>query len=161
MKTLAMTVIFAVTLVTNAFCGNNQKAFAYNEVMNGNQVESQIVYKVEDGKFLQNHLKYNFTYDAAGRTVKKETLKWNEIDRAYERTYCLNYNYSEAGTDVEYALWDDKTTSYSDVREKVVYLQDGDSVNYLSYKWNEKDNDWNLLVDHSTDNEDVLLLAIK
>ena len=40
MKTLAMTVIFAITLVTNAFCGNNQKAFAYNEVMNGNQVES-------------------------------------------------------------------------------------------------------------------------
>ena len=161
MKTLAMTVIFAVTVVANAFCGNNQKEFAYNEVMNGNQVESKVVYKVEDGKFLQNHLKYNFTYDAAGRTVKKETLKWNEIDQAYERTYCLNYNYSEAGTDVEYALWDNKTASYSDVKEKAVYLQDGDNVNYLSYKWNEKENDWNLLVEHSTDNEDVLLLAIK
>lgn len=161
MKTLAMTVIFAVTVVANAFCGNNEKEFAYNEVMNGNQVESQMVYKVEDGKFLQNHLKYNFTYDAAGRTVKKETLKWNEIEQAYERTYCLNYNYSEAGADVEYALWDSKTASYSDVKEKVVYLQNGDSVNYLSYKWNEKNNNWNLLVEHSTDNEDVLLLAIK
>ena len=161
MKTLAMTVIFAVTFVANAFCGNNQKEFVYNEVMNGNQVESQMVYKLEDGKFLQNHLKYNFTYDAAGRTVKKETLKWNAIDQAYERTYCLNYNYSEAGTDLEYALWDNKTASYSDVREKAVYLQDGDNVNYLSYKWSAKDNDWNLLVEHSTDNEDVLLLAIK
>lgn len=80
MKTLVMTVIFIVAVVTDAFCGNNQKAFAYNEVMNGNQAESQIVYKVED---------------------------------------------------------------------------------YLSYKWSEKDNDWNLLVEHSTDNGDVLLLAMK
>ena len=56
----------------NAFGGNIQENFAYNEVMNGNQVESQIVYKVENGKFLQNHLKYNLTYDAQGRTIQKE-----------------------------------------------------------------------------------------
>lgn len=62
MKTLVMTTIFVVTVVINAFGGNIQENFAYNEVMNGNQVESQIVYKVENGKFLQNHLKYNFTY---------------------------------------------------------------------------------------------------
>lgn len=161
MKTLAMTVIFAVTVVANAFCGNNQKEFAYNEVMNGDRVESKMVYKVEDGKILKNHLKYNFTYDASGRTVKKETLKWNEIDQAYERYYCLNFNYSEAGTDVEYALWDNRAGSYSDVKEKALYLQDGENVNYLSYKWSKKDNDWNLLVDHATDSEDVPLFAIK
>ena len=59
-----MTTIFVVTVVINAFGGNIQENFAYNEVMNGNQVESQIVYKVENGKFLQNHLKYNFHHDA-------------------------------------------------------------------------------------------------
>ena len=101
MKTLVMTTIFVVTVVINAFGGNIQENFAYNEVMNGNQVESQIVYKVENGKFLQNHLKYNFTYDAQGRTIQKEALRWNEIEQAFERFYCLNYNYTEAGTDVE------------------------------------------------------------
>ena len=50
MKTLVMTTIFVVTVVINAFGGNIQENFAYNEVMNGNQVESQIVYKVENGK---------------------------------------------------------------------------------------------------------------
>ena len=68
MKTLVMTTIFVVTVVINAFGGNIQENFAYNEVMNGNQVESQIVYKVENGKFLQNHLKYNFIYDAQTST---------------------------------------------------------------------------------------------
>ena len=161
MKTLVMTTIFVVTVVINAFGGNIQENFAYNEVMNGNQVESQIVYKVENGKFLQNHLKYNFTYDAQGRTIQKEALRWNEIEQAFERFYCLNYNYTEAGTDVEYALWDSKTNAYSDVKEKAVYLQAGDDINYLSYKCSKKDNDWNLLVEHATAEEDVLLLAVK
>ena len=156
-----MTTIFVVTVVINAFGGNIQENFAYNEVMNGNQVESQIVYKVENGKFLQNHLKYNFTYDAQGRTIQKEALRWNEIEQAFERFYCLNYNYTEAGTDVEYALWDNKTHAYFDVKEKAVYLQAGDDINYLSYKWSKKDNDWNLLVEHATAEEDVLLLAVK
>lgn len=89
MKTLVMTTIFVVTVVINAFGGNIQENFAYNEVMNGNQVESQIVYKVENGKFLQNHLKYNFIYDTQGRTIQKEALKWNEIEQAFERFYCL------------------------------------------------------------------------
>ena len=74
MKTLVMTTIFVVTVVINAFGGNIQENFAYNEVMNGNQVESQIVYKVENGKFLQNHLKYNFIYDTQGRTIQKLSL---------------------------------------------------------------------------------------
>ena len=47
------------------------------------------------------------------------------------------------------------------VKEKAVYLQAGDDINYLSYKWSKKDNDWNLLVEHATAEEDVLLLAVK
>lgn len=131
MKTLVMTTIFVVTVVVNAFGGNSQENFAYNEVMNGNQVESRIVYKkVEDGKFLQNHLKYNFTYDAEGRMVRKETLKWDETEKAFEHFCCLNYHYTEAGTEVEYALWDNKTNAYSNVKEKTVYPKAGDGINY-------------------------------
>ena len=43
MKTLVMTTIFVVTVVINAFGGNIQENFAYNEVMNGNQVESHTI----------------------------------------------------------------------------------------------------------------------
>lgn len=161
MKTLAMTVIFAMTVMINVFGGNIQKNFAYNTVMIGGQVESQMVYKVEEGKYLQQHLQYNFKYDANNRILQKEVLKWNEIERAFERNYCLNYNYSEVGTDVEYALWDSKTNAYSDVKEKAVYLYDLDGVNYLSYKWNEKENDWNLLVAHTINGENMQLLADK
>ena len=92
MKTLVMTTIFVVTVVINAFGGNIQENFAYNEVMNGNQVESQIVYKVENGKFLQNHLKYNFIYDAQGRTIQKEALKWkvSTLRRVCDKVVAVN-----------------------------------------------------------------------
>lgn len=159
MKTLVMTAIFAVTAMVNAFGSNVEKEFVYNDVMDGEQVVSQMVYEMKGDKYLNFHLKYIFKYDAENRIIQKEALKWNEIEQAFERYYCLNYNYSEAGTDVEYALWDNTTNDYSDIKEKVIYLQAGDSVNYLSYKWNEKANDWNLMVEHDTSKEDVRLLA--
>lgn len=160
MKTLVMTAIFAMTSMVNAFSANTEKSFAYNVVMDGEKVETQMVYEVEDGKFLHNHLQYNFKYDAENRLIQKEALKWNEIENAYERYYCLNYNYTEAGADVEYALWDEKANAYSDVREKAVYMQNGGNLNYLGYKWDEKQGDWNLLVEHALGTEDVKLLAI-
>lgn len=161
MKTLVMTVIFAVTGMVNAMANNTEKNFAYNDTMaEDGRVASQIVYKVTDGKFLQNHWKYNFAYDAEGRVMQKEALKWSEIEQAFERFYCLNYHYTETGTDVEYALWNEGTGAYSDVKERAVYMQAGDGVNYLGYEWNEKDNDWNLLVEHAATGEDVLLLAV-
>lgn len=161
MKTLVMTVIFAMTSMVNVFSGNSSKNFAYNAVENNGQVESELVFKVEDDKFLQNYLKYNFLYDAEGRAIRKEALKWNDTMNVFERYYCLNYIYTEAGADVEYALWDNNTNSYSDIREKAVYLVDGENVNYLSYKWNEKANDWNLLVEHSTADDAMNLFAGK
>ena len=162
MKTLVMTTIFVMTAVVNAFSANIQQKFAYNTITNDTQqVETQMVYKVEEGKYLHNHLKYNFKYDANNRILQKEVLKWNEIEQAFERYYCLNYNYSQAGVDLEYALWDNKTGAYSDVKEKAVYLLEGENVNYLSYKWNEAKGDWNLLVENSSADEEVRLLAGK
>lgn len=160
MKTLAMAMIMAMTGITNAMANDAKDNFAYNTTEQNGQITSQTVYKVEDGKYLQHHLRHEFTYDAQGRVTRKETLKWNEIEKAYERTYCLNFQYSESGTDVEYALWNAATNDYSDIREKALYLYAGDTVNYLAYEWNEAANDWNLLVEHTVaDSENVQLLA--
>lgn len=161
MKTLVMTAIFAVTGLTNVVATNVEKNFVYHEVKSGNQVESKMVYKLNDGKYLNHHLKYNFKYDAENRLIRKEVLKWNDIEQAFERCFCLNYNYSEAGTDVEYALWNNETNDYSDVKEKAVYLYSGDGVSYLSYKWNDKDCDWKLMAEHAAGGEEMQLFAGK
>lgn len=85
MKTLVLSVVIAMTSVLNTVSGNNLPEFAYNTTTNGEQVESQTVYTVENGKYLHPHLKYNYTYNADGSVSKKEVLKWSEIMQVFEK----------------------------------------------------------------------------
>ena len=52
MKALVLSVVFALTSVVNAVSGNNVKDFAYNSEKQENGVETQTVYKVKEGKYL-------------------------------------------------------------------------------------------------------------
>ena len=56
MKALVLSVVFALTSVVNAVSGNNVKDFAYNSEKQENGVETQTVYKIKEGKYLERHL---------------------------------------------------------------------------------------------------------
>ena len=50
----------------------------------------------------------------------------------------------------------------ADIKQKAVYRQTDSSVlRYLSYEWDEKNNDWSLTADHHMTDESVQLLAEK
>ena len=67
MKALVLSVVFALTSVVNAVSGNIVKDFAYNTEMNEGLVKTETVFKVENRKYLHNHLQYNYAYNAEGR----------------------------------------------------------------------------------------------
>lgn len=159
MKALVLSVVFALTSVVNAMSNNNLKEFAYNSEMNAERVESQTVFKVENDKYLHNHLKYNYTYDADGRISQKEVLKWNGKAQAFEKNHCLTMTYADGEVTVEYALWNATDNAYTRVKSKAVYQTNGEEVNYQSYNWNEKENSWNLAVKCSSNSNDRKLLA--
>lgn len=161
MKTLALSVVFALTAVVNSVSNNNLAGFAYNSTVNEDRVESQTVYKVENQKYLHNHLKYNFAYDALGRVSAKEVLKWNQENQRFEKQYCLKYSYNGTEVNVEYAAWNKKANDYADVKAKSVYQIDTMGVNYQSYEWNKKENSWNLTMEHGTQLEEMILFAEK
>ena len=79
MKALVLSVVFALTSVVIAVSGNNVKDFAYNSEKQENGVETQTVYKIKEGKYLERHLQYNYTHDEKGRVSAKEILKWNYL----------------------------------------------------------------------------------
>lgn len=161
MKTLVLSVIIAMTSVVNAVSGNRANNFAYNTETNGGRTETQTVFKVENNKYLHNHVKYNYIYDNDGRIQQKEVLKWNEATQKFEKHHSLNFFYTNDVT-VEYTLWNEKNNAYSDIKQKTVYQQIDDSnLRYLSYEWNENNNDWNLTADHQLTDEAVKLLAEK
>ena len=163
MKTLVLSVVIAMTSVLNTVSGNNLPEFAYNTTTNGEQVESQTVYTVENGKYLHPHLKYNYTYNADGSVSKKEVLKWSEIMQVFEKQYCLNFTHDLQENSIEYAVWDAKTDSYSDIKSKAVYQtrDSGQILNYQSYEWNKKENNWNLATEHTILNGNDGLFANK
>lgn len=161
MKTLVLSVIIAMTSVVNAVSGNRVNNFAYNTETNGGRTETQTVFKVENNKYLHNHVKYNYIYDNNGRIQQKEVLKWNEDTKSFEKHHSLNFFYTDDVT-IEYAAWNEKDNAYTDIKQKAVYQQTNDSnLRYMSYEWNEKNNNWNLTTDQQFTNETVKLLAEK
>ena len=163
MKALVVSVVIVMTTVFNAFSNGNLTQFAYNTTTDGEKVESQTVYTVKNGKYLQQHLKYNYTYDDKGNVSQKEVLKWNEITKVFEKQYCLNITYNAQETSIEYTAWDNKTGAYSDSRAKAVYqtTNTGQGFNYLNYEWNKKENNWNLAKEHAILYGDNALMADK
>ena len=147
MKTLVISAIIAMTSLVNvvsAAAVNRTDNFAYNTETNDGRVETQTVFKVENQKFLHRHLKYNYIYDNSGRISQKEVLKWNESTQSFEKHHSLNFFYTDDVT-VEYALWNEQSNAYTDIKQKAVYRQTDSSVlRYLSYEWDEKNNDWSL-----------------
>lgn len=147
MKTLVISAIIAMTSLVNvvsAAAVNRTDTFAYNTETNDGRVETQTVFKVENQKFLHHHLKYNYIYDNSGRISQKEVLKWNESTQSFEKHHSLNFFYTDDVT-VEYALWNEQSNAYTDIKQKAVYRQTDSSVlRYLSYEWDEKNNDWSL-----------------
>lgn len=164
MKTLVISAIIAMTSLVNvvsAAAVNRTDNFAYNTETNDGRVETQTVFKVENQKFLHRHLKYNYIYDNSGRISQKEVLKWNESTQSFEKHHSLNFFYTDDVT-VEYALWNEQSNAYTDIKQKAVYRQTDSSVlRYLSYEWGEKNNDWSLTADHHMTDESVQLLAEK
>ena len=155
MKTIVLSAIFAAATSMNV-CANNQ--FAYNQkTTDQNQVTTETVYK-KNGNYLEHHLQYDFEYDEQGRIVRKEAFRWNEFEEAYQRYYCIEYNYNDAqGISMEYALWDKQTGSYSANREKAVYNPTQWGLNYQCYEWDEHRMNWELLAYHQLDNGTTLL----
>ena len=140
MKTLVLSVVFAVTSIVNAVNNNSLEGFAYNTRMDGDRVETKNVYKVKEDKYLQNHLQYNYAYDAEGRVSSKEVSKWSKGNQRFEKQYCLNFSYDGGEVNVEYAAWNRKDNAYTDVKTKAVYQINGMGVNYQSYEWNKKES---------------------
>ncbi len=163
MKTLVISAIIAMTSLVNVVSAatvNRTDNFAYNTAeTNDGRVETQTVFKVENQKFLHRHLKYNYIYDNSGRISQKEVLKWNESTQSFEKHHSLNFFYTDDVT-VEYALWNEQSNAYTDIKQKAVYRQTDSSVlRYLSLRMGRKAMTWSLTADHHMTDEFVQLFG--
>ncbi|NDV57560.1 DUF3836 domain-containing protein [Bacteroides sp. 519] len=125
--------------------------FAYNVKTENEVVTEQFVYKVDDsGKYLTQHLKYNFEYDSENRLTQKTTLSWNAWTNKWENSRRLTYSYSDNVCSIEYAEWNKNTNDFSKISERVSYSFDkmNQLTSYQAFKLNEKTNEWNMVQNH-------------
>lgn len=160
MKTLVLSVVIAMASVINTVSGNATNRFVYNSEVSEEGVKSETVFKIEDGKYLHNHLKYNYIYDKEGRISRKEVLKWNENTQTFEKHHSLNFFYTDDVT-IEYASWNKKNNAYSDSKEKAVYQTGNNTLRYIGYEWNKKESNWKLKTEHDAAYWNEPLLANK
>lgn len=141
-------IITAATILWGALnaAGGTNGGFVYNTEMEGNRVSAQYVYKQSEcGKYLSQHLKYNFEYDEQQRLVKKEFLKWDAAAEKWRKSHCMHYVYDMSGYSVEYALWNDAEEDYSKVLAKQTYDEIEDGVLRVAlYNWDRADGEWKM-----------------
>ncbi len=148
MKLFTIAAVAVISLFDTVSANNN---FVYNTDETGNE-STKYVYRLDDsGKYLTNHLQYNFTYDEQGRILTKQAYSWNTGKQLWEPYYQMYYRYNNLsqGYTVEYARWDAKTESYSAGMEKATYGMDDANqlVCYQGYKWDKQTQEWNIVQD--------------
>lgn len=149
--------VMAVVCVANSELKAQEPGFVTNEVMNGDQVASKVVYRMDGA--LYRHMKYDFVYDAQNRMIAKEAMKWNATSGKWAPYFKISYAYAEDAITMEYARWNEGHKAYDAAVEKSVYeLNDSNMpIAYMNYKWNQTDKDWSMNVENYFGNSTDLM----
>lgn len=142
MKTIVLSAIIAMTSIVSSLAANN--GLVYNTQMEGNRMTGKTVYKEDAARLLHHYLQYNYAYDEQGHMVRKEALRWDEAKGNYRPHYALTTTYEGDTTTVVYALWDERTESYSRIRQKTVYTAVPGGMDYRAYNYDSRCGEWML-----------------
>ena len=149
--------VMAVVCVANSELKAQEPSFVTNEVMNGDQVASKVVYRMDGA--LYRHMKYDFAYDSQNRMIAKEAMKWDAASEKWTPYFKISYAYANNEISMEYARWNAGHKEYDAAIEKSVYeLNDSNMpVAYINYKWNQADKDWSRNVANSFEKSTELM----
>lgn len=115
---LALAVITQVNLLnTQAMAQNN---FITNEEVKNNLVVSRTIYK-QDGNYLHNHMRYEFTYDEQNRLISKTASKWDGTVDKWIPYFQMTYRYEANEVIMSYARWSESQETFSKDKKETVY----------------------------------------
>ncbi len=138
-------IITAATVATmffNVASSPVNNGYNYNATMDGDKIVSVNVYN-KDGKYLNNKLQYDYTYDAQNRLTKQVAMRYNSVSGKWENDYVLVYSYEDNGYTLERHDWNKKTMAYNEANEMMVYQMISDNVMAVNtYKKTADDKDF-------------------
>ena len=112
----AMTVVSSFNVEALA----QETNFITNEEVENNLVVAKTIYK-QDGNYLHNHMRYEFTYDDANRLVSKTAAKWDGATDKWVPYFQMTYRYEANEIIMSYARWDENRQTFSKDPKQTVY----------------------------------------
>ena len=137
-----------------------QENFITNEEVKNDLVVAKTIFK-QDGTYLYNHMRYEFTYDNENRLTGKIASKWDGSKDKWIPYFKMSYQYDNDEITMSYARWNEKHRAYDKDVKKSVYEMNAENmpVAYKSYKKNSEKSNWTL-VSYNRINHTANLLAM-
>ena len=104
-----------------------QDNFITNEEVKNDLVVAKTIFK-QDGTYLYNHMRYEFTYDNENRLTGKTASKWDSLKSQWTPYFKMSYQYENNEIIMSYARWNNTHKAYDKDMEKSVYEMNEENV---------------------------------
>ena len=131
-----------------------QSSFITNEEVKNDLVVAKTIFK-QDGAYLYNHMRYEFTYDNENRLTGKIAAKWDSVKEQWTPYFKMSYQYEGSEITMSYARWNQSHKAYDkDIKKSVYEMNDENMpVAFKNYKMDSEKSNWTLVsynrIDHT------------
>ena len=131
-----------------------QDNFITNEEVKNDLVVAKTIFK-QDGTYLYNHMRYEFTYDNENRLTGKTASKWDSLQSRWTPYFKMSYQYENNEIIMSCDRWNKAHKAYDKDMKKSVYEMNEENmpVAYKSYEKNSEKSNWTLVsynrIDHT------------
>ena len=107
----ALVIVFAFGLFASATSPRN---YLYDTKEVDGKIVSKVVFLQEEG-LLNKEVKYEFSYNEAGKVSEKKAYRWNKSTENWDPYYLISYQYNQESGEINsvYGMWDKKKKSFS------------------------------------------------
>lgn len=107
---LALVFTFVCSLSLQAAAPKN---YLYDTKEENGKIVSKVIFLQEDG-LLNKQIKYEFTYNEAGKVNEKKAYRWNTSTDEWDPYYLISYEYGADGNILtHYGMWNRKKKDFS------------------------------------------------
>lgn len=123
-----------------------QENFITNDEVENGLVVAKTIFK-QDGTYLYNHIRYEFTYDSENRLTGKIASKWDGSKDEWTPYFKMSYRYGDNEITMSYARWNEKHRAYDKNVKKSVYEMNAENmpVAYKNYEQSSGTPNWTLV----------------
>ena len=114
----ALVIMFACGLFASAASPRN---YLYDTKEVNGKIVSKVVFLNEEG-LLNKEVKYEFSYNEAGKVSEKKAYRWNKATGEWDPYYLISYQYNQETGEIssDYGMWDKKKKDFSFNKQQLV-----------------------------------------